>query len=202
MGFTAFGLVATFLKETYPPVVLVSKASELRRRTKNWGIHAKQEEVEVDFQELLVRNVSRPMRILFTEPIVLLVTIYMSFIYGLLYLFLTAYALVFQGVYGWSSGVSGLAYFGMVLGEAIGFIVIVAQNPGYVKRLEANHNVPVPEWRLPTAMVGGVVFAGGLFWFGWTGYTGNVPWIVPVLSVSYPPFHYPDRRNSILTCGV
>lgn len=202
MGFTAFGLVATFLKETYPPVVLVSKASELRRRTKNWGIHAKQEEVEVDFQELLVRNVSRPMRILFTEPIVLLVTIYMSFIYGLLYLFLTAYALVFQGVYGWSSGVSGLAYFGMVLGEAIGFIVIVAQNPGYVKRLEANHNVPVPEWRLPTAMVGGVVFAGGLFWFGWTGYTGTVPWIVPVLSVSYPPLRYPDRRNSILTCGV
>lgn len=80
MGWTSFVLLLFFMEETYPPVVLVAKASELRRRTKNWGIHAKQEEIEVDFKELIIRNLSRPMRILFTEPIVLLVTIYMSFI--------------------------------------------------------------------------------------------------------------------------
>ena len=79
-GFTAFGLLLFFMEETYAPIVLVEKASELRRRTKNWGIHAKQEEIEVDFKELIVRNVSRPLRILFTEPICLLVTIYMSFV--------------------------------------------------------------------------------------------------------------------------
>ena len=80
MGFLGLGLSLLFLEETYPPAILVNKAADLRRRTKNWGIHAKQEEIEVDFKELIVRNVSRPMRILFTEPIVLLVTIYMSFI--------------------------------------------------------------------------------------------------------------------------
>jgi DHA1 family multidrug resistance protein-like MFS transporter len=80
MGFLTFALLLFFLEETYAPVVLINKASELRRRTKNWGIHAKQEEIEVDFKEMIVRNVSRPMRILFTEPIVLLITIYMSFI--------------------------------------------------------------------------------------------------------------------------
>jgi DHA1 family multidrug resistance protein-like MFS transporter len=84
MGFVAFGLLFFFMEETYPPVVLINKASELRRRTKNWGIHAKQEEIEVDFKELIVRNISRPMRILFTEPIVLLITLYMSFICQLL----------------------------------------------------------------------------------------------------------------------
>ncbi|KAH8624055.1 putative transporter [Alternaria alternata] len=184
MGFLSFALLFFFMEETYPPVVLINKASELRRRTKNWGIHAKQEEIEVDFKELIVKNVSRPMRILFTEPIVLLITIYMSFISldGLLYLFLTAYALVFQGVYGWSAGIGGLAYFGMVAGEVIAFIIIVCDNPRYVRKLEANNNIPVPEWRLPISMVGGVLFAGGLFWFGWTGYTGQIHWIVPVLS--------------------
>src|SRR3954451_19497997 len=94
MGFVAFFLDLFFLEETYPPVILVSKAAELRRRTKNWGIHAKQEEIEVDFAELVTKNFSRPLRILFTEPIVLLLSIYMAFIYGLLYLFLTAYPLV------------------------------------------------------------------------------------------------------------
>lgn len=38
----------------------------------------------------------------------LLVTIYMSFIYGLLYLSLTAYGLIFEEVYGFSLGVAGL----------------------------------------------------------------------------------------------
>lgn len=84
----------------------------------------------------------------------------MSFIYGLLYLFLTAYALVFQGQYGWKSGVAGLAYFGMVVGEVIAFIVVVLDNPRYVRKLKANNNIPVPEWRLPISMVGGVLFAG------------------------------------------
>lgn len=60
MGFTACILALFFQKESYPPIILVSKASELRRLTKNWGIHAKQEEVEVDFKELITKNVSRP----------------------------------------------------------------------------------------------------------------------------------------------
>ena len=107
MGFTSCALVFFFQDESYGPVILVEKAAELRRKTRNWGIHAKQDEVEVDLKELLIKNLTRPLRILFTEPIVLLVTIYMSFIYGLLYLSLTAYGLIFQGTYGMSLGVAG-----------------------------------------------------------------------------------------------
>ena len=109
MGACAFILNVLFLQESYAPVVLVSKASELRRRTKNWGIHAKQEEVEVDLRELVTKNFSRPIRLLISEPIILLITIYMSFIYGLLYCFLTAYPLVFSGVHHIKPGVAGSA---------------------------------------------------------------------------------------------
>lgn len=103
------------------------------------------------------------MRILFQEPIVLLITIYMSFLYGLLYLFLTAYSLVFEGAYGFNAGVAGLPYFGFITGEIIGFICVVLMNPGYVRKLEANKDVPVPEWRLPLVMVGGISFSIGTF---------------------------------------
>ena len=94
MGFVGLILSLVFLEETYPPIILVNKAADLRRRTKNWGIHAKQEEIEIDFRELMEKNLSRPMRMLFTEPIVLLLSIYLAFIYGLLYLFLTFYPIV------------------------------------------------------------------------------------------------------------
>lgn len=167
MGFAAFILDLLFLEETYPPVILVSKASDLRRRTKNWGIHAKQEEIEIDFLELVQKNFSRPLRLLFTEPIILLLSIYMSFIYGILYLFLTAYPLVFVGVHGFGLGQSGLTFFGMITGQLIGGAAVIAQQPWYNRKLAANNGIPVPEWRLPSIMAGGISFAIGIFWFGW-----------------------------------
>lgn len=182
MGFLAFALNLFVLEETYPPIVLVQKAAELRRRTRNWGIHAKQEEIEVDFQELITKNFSRPLRILATEPIVLLLSIYMAFIYGLLYLFLTAYPIVFQQIHRMNPGVGGLPYFGMIIGMFCAGIFIVLLQPSYNKKLAANDNVPVPEWRLPPVIWGGVSFTIGLFWFAWTGYKKDIHWIAPTLS--------------------
>lgn len=182
MGFIAFGLNVIFLEESYPPIVLVQKAEVLRRRTKNWGIHAKQEEIEVDFRELVTKNFSRPLRLLVTEPIVLLLSIYMAFIYGLLYLFLTAYPIVFQQIHGFNLGVGGLPFFGMIIGMLSAGVMIVLLQPSYNRKLAANNNVPIPEWRLPPVIVGGIAFTGGLFWFAWSGYRADIHWIVPTLS--------------------
>jgi len=149
MGFVAFFLDLFFLEETYPPVILITKAAELRRRTKNWGIHAKQEEIEIDFRELITKNFSRPMRLLFTEPIVLLLSIYMAFIYGLLYLFMTAYPIVFQRIHGMSGGIGGLPYFGMVIGMILAGVYIVLTQPSYNRKLAAGmESFPGFCWRL------------------------------------------------------
>ncbi|KAI0407898.1 major facilitator superfamily transporter [Xylaria palmicola] len=182
MGFFALALDLLFMPETYPPVVLVEKAAELRRRTLNWGIHAKQEEIEVDLKELIQKNFTRPMKLLFLEPIVTLLSIYMAFIYGLLYLFLTAYPFVFQGVHHFNSGQSGLAFLGMVIGQFLGGAAVLATQPWYQRKLAANNGMPIPEWRLPVVIAGGVAFTGGIFWFGWSGYRSDIHWIVPALS--------------------
>jgi DHA1 family multidrug resistance protein-like MFS transporter len=122
------------------------------------------------------------MRLLFTEPIVLLLSIYMAFIYGLLYLFLTAYPIVFQQIHGMTGGVGGLPYFGMIIGMICAGIYIVLTQPSYNKKLAANNGIPIPEWRIPPIIIGGLSFAGGLFWFGWSGYRRDIHWIVPTLS--------------------
>lgn len=182
MGWAAFILDFIFLRETYPPVILIEKAAELRRRTRNWGIHAKQEEIEVDMKELIQKNFTRPMRLLFTEPIITLLSIYMAFIYGLLYLFLTAYPFVFQGIHHFNPGQSGLAFFGMIIGQLIAGTAVLLMQPAYQRKLAANNGVPVPEWRLPIVIAGGVAFTCGIFWFGWSGYRTDVHWIVPAAS--------------------
>ena len=188
MGYAAFVMNLFFLKESYPPVVLVEKASELRRRTKNWGIHAKQEEIEVDFRELVVNNFSRPVKLLIHEPLILAVTLYLSFIYGLLYCFLTAYTIVFEGQYGFNAGESGLPLFGLVVGLLLAATYIILSAKGYNRKLDANGGIPIPEWRLPPVILGGALFAAGLFWFGWTGFNGTIHWIVPTLSGLFTGF--------------
>jgi DHA1 family multidrug resistance protein-like MFS transporter len=164
MVFLGFGLVVVFLDESYAPVILVRKAATLRRQTHNWGIHAKQDEVEVDFKELVRNNFARPIVMLITEPILLLISLYISFIYGLIYALLGAYPVVFQGVYGMNMGVGGLAFIGLILGELLGGIFVLLIQGSYIRKLAANGDRPIPEWRLPSAILGAVAFAGGMFW--------------------------------------
>lgn len=161
MGF----LVALIcLDETYAPVILVQKAATLRRQTRNWGIHAKQDEVEIDFTALLCTNFTRPIVMLITEPILLLISLYISFIYGLIYALLGAYPVVFQGVYEMNMGVGGLAFIGLIIGELLGGTLMLFLQRSYAHKLHANEGIPVPEWRLPPAILGAIIFAIGLFW--------------------------------------
>ena len=182
MGFSTTVLIVFVAKETYAPSVLVEKAECLRRRTRNWAIHAKQEEIEIDIVELLEKNVTRPMRMFFSEPILLLIGFYLSFVYGLMYITLSAYPLVFQGVHGMTPGVGSLPFLGIALGMVLSGIASIAYNPYWIRKYHANNNKAMPEWRLPLAMVGGVVFSIGLFWFSWTGAYRSVHWIVPTIA--------------------
>jgi DHA1 family multidrug resistance protein-like MFS transporter len=35
---------------------------------------------------------------------------------------------------------------------------------------------------MPPAIIGSVAFAGGLFWFGWSGFKAEIHWAVPMAS--------------------
>ncbi|KAJ5122068.1 hypothetical protein N7448_003199 [Penicillium atrosanguineum] len=168
-----------FLRETYAPVILISKAFHLRRQTGNWGIHAKQEKIEVDLKEMMEKYFTRPLRMLITEPIILLVSTYMSFIYGIVYALLEAYPYVFEEIYGMKPGISGLPFIGLIVGQILGCSFILSQHGTYIKRLVENEGVPVPEWRLRPTIIGAPVFTMGIFWFGWTGFTDKIHWAAP-----------------------
>lgn len=163
-GFLFFALHLKFGCETYAPKILATKASELRRQTQNWGIHARQDELEINFHELVRKNLARPLRMLVTEPILFLLTLYMSFIYGLAYALLQAYPVVFSEVYGMPTGVNGLPFISFIIGLISGTAFVLCLQRSYAQKVETNNNIAVPEWRLMPCMIGGVVFAIGIFW--------------------------------------
>jgi DHA1 family multidrug resistance protein-like MFS transporter len=117
------------------------------------------------------------------DPIVLCMCTFGSFVYGLLYLFLTAYPAIFQKVHHMNPGVGGLPYLGIMIGQLF-YVVsnICFREKWMMPRLKQNQYQMVPEWNLPMAIPGAAAFSAGLFWLGWSGYKASIHWIVPTAS--------------------
>ncbi|KAH8927750.1 MFS general substrate transporter [Atractiella rhizophila] len=59
----------------------------------------------------------RPFKMLLLDVIVLLFALYAALVYGILYLCFTAFPIVFQQERGWSPGIGGLGYLGLLAGN-------------------------------------------------------------------------------------
>lgn len=117
-----------------------------------------------------------------TEPILVLVTIYQAFVYGILYLVFASYPIIFREERHWDLGSSSLPFLGMLAGVLVGSLAIVARTKmADMAKAKPDDNAqrtperPVPERRLPLMMVGSVLLPMGLFIFGWTS-APNISW--------------------------
>lgn len=181
--------VTFYFDETHHPLILVKQAETLRRRTGNWAVQAPHEEFTLSLKEICQNNISRPLVMLFTEPILLLISIYTAFIYGLLYLLLTAIPLIFMGNYHFVQGVGQLPYLAVVIGLVIGGAFRIFFEKRFHRIMVQNDGKPIAEERLPPMMVGSFFFSGGLFWLGWAGdFPEKVHWIVPTIGCSFVGF--------------
>ncbi|KAF2448197.1 bicyclomycin resistance protein [Karstenula rhodostoma CBS 690.94] len=168
--------------ETYAPVLLSRRASKIRFATKNWAIHAKLDEQQVDLKSIAEKYLLRPFVMLLKEPILDLVTIYMAVIYGILYLFFEAYPIAFQEERGWNPGVGALPFLSITIGVILGGgIIIFTTKTRFARKFKENNGVVVPEERLIPMIIGGFLFPAGMFWFAWTS-SPNITWVPQVLS--------------------
>jgi hypothetical protein len=88
-----------FLQETYAPVLLARKAAKLTKETGK--LHRPAVYDPTSLPHRIYRAVQRPLKILFLQPIVFVMAVYMALIYGTLYLLFTTFLSVFQERYGW-----------------------------------------------------------------------------------------------------
>jgi MFS family permease len=182
------GVVATVaffcMPELYAPVLLKQKAKRLRKETgdrRYWHPH---EDNKLDFNSIVTKHLSRPILMLTTEPMVTCIAFYASFVYALLYLTLEVFPIVFNEGRGWGLVVSTLPFLSLFVGVLFALTVNLANQPRYARIVDRNNGKPVPEARLAPMVIGGVLFAIGLFWFGWTA-SPNIPWPVPVVAAAF-----------------
>ncbi|EGX92050.1 MFS multidrug transporter, putative [Cordyceps militaris CM01] len=168
--------------ETYAPVLLRARAAALSKATGRVYVSSMDAARGPTSLAQSVRvALLRPWTLLFREPIVLLLSIYMAIVYGILYMLFAAFPIVYQVNRGWSQGVGGLAFLGLLVGMLAALGVIIPANSKYIRVQEQNDGVAPPEARLPMAIVGSIALPIGLFWFAWTN-GSDIHWIVSIMA--------------------
>ncbi|KAI9041298.1 MFS general substrate transporter [Aspergillus affinis] len=199
-GVLALLLLAVY-RETYQVTILMRKAKQRRRETGNLDLRSKYETGETDASAAskLFDAFIRPLRLLIRSPILILITVYISVVYGYVYLMMTTIAPVFQEIYSFSTGASGLCFLGLCLGLALGAFICSFLLDRYIRMAKARASAaaaaaaqqigsddpsPItPEHRLPPVLFSCIFMSSGFFLFGWTVHV-HVHFIVPIIGTA------------------
>ncbi|KAM0244424.1 hypothetical protein ACHAP5_006226 [Fusarium lateritium] len=176
--------VQIFNRETYAPVLIQWKTARLAKELGQDNLrsaYSLAQDENRSVGEILLQGLRRPMVLIFKSPIILLLATYMAFAYGLLFLFFTTITPVFRNQYGFSSGITGLAYLGIGIGSFISLYIAAVTNDKIVMKLAARNGGKVePEMRLPSMVIFACLLPISFFWYGWTA-EKQVHWIVPII---------------------
>lgn len=177
------------LPETYAPILLRGKARKVRAETGDAPVYAAIERQDQGILKLLKVTLSPPFQLRFGDIIIFLVSLYLSFCYGVQYLLFQAYPIIFQDIHGLNPGESGLAFVAVTIGSCIG--CTASQYWDYRRQRPKGKSIeepmspkPLPtseHVRLPVTIVAGPLFIISYFWLGWTSFP-SVPVLGPMLA--------------------
>lgn len=169
------------LRETYAPYILHKKAKMIRKQTGDDRYRAEDEgEVDQPVWKKVVKTMGRSFGMLFTQPIVQVLALYMAFSYGILYLALSTFFELYMTVYNESVGVAGLNYISLGLGFFIGAPLCGKSGDKIYAKLKARdpQGKGKPEFRMPLVVPFSLFVPTGLLIYGWSA-QAKTHWIVP-----------------------
>ncbi|KAF5506391.1 Efflux pump vrtL [Colletotrichum siamense] len=189
-------LAFLFLSETYAPKILAVKAKKLRKVTGNKNLRTEYERPDRTFGQTLAKNLVRPFRMLFTQPALQITALYRAYLYGLMYLVLASFPLVWSEQYDQEPGPASLNYISLGVGFVIGLQVsgplidkvcwlslrsskIQTDIVEVYRTLKTrNNDTGLPEFRIPLMFPTAIVTPIGLLLYGIAAHF-KIHWIVP-----------------------
>ncbi|WWC90273.1 uncharacterized protein L201_005206 [Kwoniella dendrophila CBS 6074] len=172
------------IPETFAPALLKKRAKQIRVKENDDSYVTEQELFRKPLNEIIIETLIRPFEMLATEPILLLMSLYISLVYGLLYAFFFAFPVVYGEDYGWNDSKIGLTFIPVFFGVGLALFVTPWLERKYV--LKVNKGIVKPEDRLTGMLIGGPFVPISLFIFGWTS----------------PPYVSPEGGNWVGPCSA
>lgn len=164
------GMITLLQPETYPPLILMWKAKHLRLQTGDDRFKAEAEIAHPSPLKQLRVALTRSLHFT-TEPITLVLTLYLTTLYIVLFTFLVGYPRIFEDVYGISQGLTSVLFTGLFVGVLFAWAPV----PWIYKQTKESISQDefVPEIRLWFAMLGAPALPISLFWMAWTDYVSS-----------------------------
>lgn len=184
-------LIVFFQPETFAPILLKWKAQNLRSITGDSRYVAEVEIRAEPFTKRLMHALYRPFILFFREPIVILFSLYLTVVYIILFTFLDGYTYIFGETYGFSEGITGLAFIGIGVGLCLASLWVPLIYKWAKRDLAQLQDANGPSAKLPPekrlwfAMFGAPAIPLSLFWMGWTNYVAVSYWSDLVASVLF-----------------
>ncbi|PVI06483.1 MFS general substrate transporter [Periconia macrospinosa] len=167
------------LQETYAPKLLAWKRDKLRKETGNKALYTEHDHPDKTLLNTLRVALKRPFILLGTQPIIQVLAIYMAYLYGIMYLVLSTFPMLWTTRYHQSSGTGSLNFIAMGLGFFIGAQTCAPlMDRIYTRLKKRNNNVGKPEFRVPMMVPASLLTPIGLFWYGWSA-QAITHWILP-----------------------
>lgn len=181
-GVCEIAFLAIF-RETYAPAILRRKSANTRKTTGNTSMRSEHDFVPGERWAIMMRGVTRPVRVFLSSPIVIALTLSVSVAYGYMYIMFTTLTLVFEQQYGFSQGLAGLSFLGLSIGMVIGVLVCALTLDRLLAWQSRRMQSSAPEIRLWPMAVGVFIFPLGLFVYGWTAQAKVFP-VVPMVGTA------------------
>ncbi|KAI7070919.1 multidrug resistance protein-like protein [Hortaea werneckii] len=163
-----------FFPETSANYILCRRTARLRNHEPKDGLKFKcQPEImgeQMTPTAAMKMTLVKPFTLCFGEPIVFALNLYIALIYAVLYCWLESIPIVFEQVRGFSLGISGLCYIGLIVGGLLTIPPYFYYNYYFVEpRFDDEGNIK-PEIRLETAL-GAILLSIGSSPFGTAFFT-------------------------------
>lgn len=169
--------------ETYEVLLLRRRAAKLRKQTgKAYYVEDSGNE---PLRLKLYKALSRPVRLLVTQPILQLMSLFLAYNFGILYIVLSTFADLWIKRYGETEAQSGLHYIALVIGYTLAAQIgarVTDRLWQYLKK-KAGDADAAPEYRVPLMVPGAVLIPLGLFIYGWTA-EAHTHWIGPDIGIA------------------
>ncbi|KAF8800056.1 MFS polyamine transporter [Phlegmacium glaucopus] len=180
-----------FLQESFAPYLLDRKAIKIRKTMDlEKGPYKSVRTVfettsDRSWKGIFARSLIRPFQLFAQEPIIQLLGIYMAFIYGLFYLFLTTMPTIFADIYHEVPGIAGLHYIALGMGlTAASQINARLLDRIYIYFKNKNGGVGEPEFRLPSMVPASIILPIGLLLSGWSA-QHHLHWIATDIGIAF-----------------
>jgi hypothetical protein len=193
------------LKETRPSLLLAREATVLRKRCPSQKIQILNPDAVPGLKALVTVTLVRPVRLLFTEPIIAAVAFMGAVTTAIFYAQAESIPLVFE-LYGWSPAAASLGFVPLLLGALASFLVRFVDHRILDKIVRSNKRIE-PEDKLTGFAIAapflavGKSFAPrvlpdsttdsrtGLWLFAWTTPPAvHIHWIVPLIAQVFVGF--------------